>query len=166
MAAGRHLWLIFLLLFCQICYSYSFEKSDQWSRRRCDNEIITVLTKGQLAILKITAIWPYLLMDRVIFGQTHLDIERNSYARFRRNSSCGFGVAITVKIKVGHRRPYLSSDRNHFRACTIRPLEEQHRQVTKKSDQWSLRRCDNEKKFTDGRMDVGRCQYGLSSTYW
>ena len=42
-------------------------------------------------ILKIAAVWPYLLRDRNGFGRTHLDIERNSYARFRRNSSGGFG---------------------------------------------------------------------------
>ena len=49
-----------------------------------------------------------------------------------------------VKIKDGCWRPYLSTDRNHFRACTTRPLGEHLRQVSKKSDQWSQRRCDNE----------------------
>ena len=32
------------------------------------------------------------------------------------------GDAITVKIKDGCRKPHLSTDRNHFRACTTRPL--------------------------------------------
>ena len=32
--------------------------------------------KGQLAILKMAAVRPYLLMDRNRFRQTHLDIER------------------------------------------------------------------------------------------
>ena len=79
---------------------------------------------------------------------------------------------ITVKIKVGRRRPYLLTDWNHFRVCTTRPLGEQLGQVSKKSDQWLRRRCDNEKKFTDRqtygwtdrRMDAGQSQYGLSST--
>ena len=42
---------------------------------------------GNLAILKMVAVWPYLLMDRNHFGQTYLDIDSNSYARFRLNSS-------------------------------------------------------------------------------
>ena len=33
---------------------------------------------------------------------------------------------------------------------TTRPLGAHLRQVSKKSDQWSRRRCDNEKRFTDG----------------
>ena len=41
----------------------SFKKSDQGSRTRCDNEIVTVLSKGHLAILKMAAIRPYLLTD-------------------------------------------------------------------------------------------------------
>ena len=41
-----------------------FKKSDQWSRRKCDNEIVTVLSNGQkLAILKMAAVLSYLLMD-------------------------------------------------------------------------------------------------------
>ena len=39
------------------------KKSDQWSWRRCNNEIVTVLSKGQLAILKMAAVRPYLLTD-------------------------------------------------------------------------------------------------------
>ena len=38
-------------------------KSNQWSRR-CDNEIVTVLSNGQLAILKMAAVRPYLLTDQ------------------------------------------------------------------------------------------------------
>ena len=44
--------------------------SNQWSQRRCDNEIVTgviLLSKGQLAILKMAAVWPYLLTDRKRF---------------------------------------------------------------------------------------------------
>ena len=62
-------------------------------------------------------------------------IERNSYARFRQNSSSSF-IAITVKIKAGCQWPYLSTDRNHFRADTTRPPGEHLRQVSRKSDQW------------------------------
>ena len=57
----------------------------------------------------------------------------------------------TVKIKDGFRWPYLSTDRNHLLADTTRALGEHLRQVSKKNDQWSRRRCDNQKKFTDGR---------------
>ena len=39
--------------------------------------------------------------------------------------------------------PYLLMDQNHLRAETTRPLVEHLRQVSKKSDQWSWRRCDN-----------------------
>ena len=61
-----------------------------------------MLRKGQLAILKMAAIRPYLLEDRNNFGRTHLDFERNLYARFRLISFSGFGGdAITVKIKDG-----------------------------------------------------------------
>ena len=41
------------------------QKSDQWSRQRiCDNEIVTVLSNGQLEILKMAAVRPYLLTDQ------------------------------------------------------------------------------------------------------
>ena len=40
------------------------KKPDQRSRRECDNEIVTVLSKGQLTILKMAAVRQYLLMDR------------------------------------------------------------------------------------------------------
>ena len=43
------------------------------------------------------------------------------------------GYAITVKIKNGCRRPNLSTNRNHFRACTTTPLEEYLRQISKKN---------------------------------
>ena len=104
-------------------------KSDQWSRRRCDNEIVTVVNKGQIAIQR----WPlFSHVDRPWYSFSHLDIERNSYARFRQNSSSGFGGdAITVKIKDGCRWPYLSTDWNHFRACTTKPLGEHLGQVLK-----------------------------------
>ena len=51
-----------------------------------------MLSKGQKAILKIAAVLPYLLTTEINFEQTNLDIERNSYARFQRNSSSGFGT--------------------------------------------------------------------------
>ena len=63
--------------------------------------------------------------------------------------------AITVKIKIGGWLPHLSTDRIHFRADTTKPLGEHLRQVFKNSDQWARRRCDNEKKFTDGRTPDG-----------
>ena len=75
------------------------------------------------------------------------------------NIASGFGDdAITVKIKDGCRWPYLLMDRNHFQADTTRPLEEYLRLVSKKSDRWSPRRCDNEKKCTDGWTpdEIGR----------
>ena len=84
---------------------------------------------------------------------------KNSYAMSQQNSSSGFGGdAIKVKIKDGCRRPHLWTDRNHFRADTTRLLGKYLRQVSTKSDQWSRRRCDNEKNVyrrTEGRMDGG-----------
>ena len=69
----------------------------------------------------------------------------DSYARFRQHSSSSFGGdALTVKIKDGCHLPYLSTDWNHFWACTTRPLGEHLREVSKKSNQWSWRRCNNE----------------------
>ena len=59
--------------------------------------------------------------------------------------------AITVKIKDGCRWAHMEL----FWANTTEPIVAHLRQVLKKSDQWSRRRCDNEKKFTDGRMDAG-----------
>ena len=104
--------------------------SDQWSRRRCDNEIVTVLSNWHLAILKMAVVRHICWRTRIDFRRTHLDIERNSYARFRQNSSSGFrGDSITVEIKDGCRRPHLSTDRNNFRACTTRLLGKHLRQV-------------------------------------
>ena len=51
-----------------------------------------------------------------------------------------------MNIKDGCRRPHLSTDRNHFRANTTKLLGEHLIQVSKKSDQWSRRRCDKEKQ--------------------
>ena len=129
------------------------KKSDQWSWRRCDNEIVTVLSNGQNltsglrgeAIMRLlqcwvkgkqwyfkygrqmATIWPYLLTDWNCF---RADTERNSYARFWQNSSSGFeGDATLVKIKVGHWRPYLAMDQNHIPADTTRPLGVQLGQV-------------------------------------
>ena len=51
---------------------------------------------------------------------------------FHKNSMSSFeGDAISVKIKGGCRWPYLSTDRNHLRADTTRPLVEHLRQVLK-----------------------------------
>ena len=82
---------------------------------------------------------------------------------------------ITVKSKDGCWRPYLSTDRNYFRACTSRPLREYLRQVLKKSDQ---RRCNNEivtvlsgrggdamRKSLWTYGSIRRSQNGLISTY-
>ena len=60
--------------------------------------------------------------NEIIFGRTHLYIERNLYARFRQNSTSGFGGdAIKVKIKDGWR---LAAESYHgcygiagFKAC-------------------------------------------------
>ena len=45
-------------------------------------------------------------------------------------------------------------DRQEIWAFTTRPLEERPRQVLKKSDQWSQRRGDSEKLFTEGCQTV------------
>ena len=147
-------------------HSWVWKKFEQWSRRRCHNEIVTVLSKGQLAILKmgqLAILNMAAIRTRIVFQQTHLETARNSYARFRLNSSSSFGDAITVKLKDGCRRPYLSTDqKKHFLVDTTKPLGEHLRQVSKKSDQWSRGQC-NEKQFADGyRM----AHYGISSTYW
>ena len=127
---------------------------------------VTVLSKGQLAALKMMAFGHIWWRTIIIFWQIYLGIERNSYARFRRNSSSGFGVdAITDKNKDGQRRPHLLMDWYHIRVDTTRPLGEQLRQVSKKSNQWSQRKCHNEKVYwrMDGRMDDRHLyQYELS----
>ena len=51
-----------------------FKNSDVWSRRRCDNEIVTVLSKGQLAVLKMAAVRPHLLTDQ---NCVQMDISRH-----------------------------------------------------------------------------------------
>ena len=80
-----------------------------------------------------------ILKMAVVFRRTHLDIERNSYARLTQNSSSGFGGdAIMVKAKDCCRQPYLSMDSNNFRSDTTRLLGEHLRQVLKNSTQWSL----------------------------
>ena len=91
----------------------------------------------------MAAIWPYLSTDQNRF-QADTSRQRNSYARFRQNSSNGFGKdVIMVKIKDGCWQPYLSTDQNHFQACTTRALGKHLGQVSKKCDQWSRSRCDN-----------------------
>ena len=100
----------------------------------------------------MAAVWPYLWTDQNYFRGTHLDIERKFMQGFEKNSSHGFGGdAITVKMKDGCRRPYLSTDRNHFRPETTR--REHLGQVSRQINQLSRRRCDDEKKLIDGRTD-------------
>ena len=48
------------------------KKSNKWSRRRCDNETVTVLSKGKIAILKMATIRPYLLTDQNRFLGGHI----------------------------------------------------------------------------------------------
>ena len=81
-----------------------------------------------------------------LFSSGHIYyLGTDSYARFRQNSFGSFGGdALTVKIKDGFHLPYLSTDWNHFWASTTRPLGEHLRKVSKKSNQWSWRRCNNE----------------------
>ena len=60
---------------------------------------------------------------RIVFGGDAARVERNPYAKFRRNSSTGYGGdAITGKIQDGRQQPCLSSERNRNRRCTMRPL--------------------------------------------
>ena len=63
--------------------------------------------------------------NETIFGRTHLYIEKNLYARFRQNSSSGFGEdAIKVKIKDGWRLAAESYPRCYgiagFKACKVK----------------------------------------------
>ena len=61
---------------------------------------------------------------------------------------------MTAKTKDGCWRPYLSTDRNHFRADITRQLEEYLRQVLKKNTSSCLGGDEiTRKRFTDGRMD-------------
>ena len=114
-----------------------------------------MLSKGQLAIQRWLLFGHICCRTRIIFRQTHLDIARNSYARFRPNSSSGFGGdAITTAIYsvTWNKFPaaiFASSHIcqwawNHFQVCTTRPLWEHLGQSYKTSDQWSWRRCDNQ----------------------
>ena len=80
----------------------------------------------------MAAVRPYLLTDQNRFRADLLDIENNSYARFRLRSSSDFGGdVITVNIKDGCWWPYLSTNRKHFQADTTRPLREHLRHVKK-----------------------------------
>ena len=65
---------------------------------------------------------------------------------FGENSCGGFGGdAITVKIEDG-RWLHLSTDQNHIRVDTTRPLEEQLRQVLKKCRTgWNKSKLDDHK---------------------
>ena len=148
MASGGHICLRTGTILGRTQLDYKLNISGQWSRRRCDKEIVIVLSNEHFTILKVgrrSAI--YFRQTEIIFGRTHLDIDRNSYA------SSGFGGdAIKVKIIDVCRWPHLSTDRNHFRADTTRLLGEHLRQVSKKSDKLSRRRCDNETKVY-GRTD-------------
>ena len=92
--------------------------------------------------------------NEFIFGQTHLDIERNSCIRFRQNSSsrCENGenqIWPLAAIFVDGPEPFSGVHNYTTRGTSQASFE--------KSDQWS-RRCDNEKRFTDirtyGRLDV------------
>ena len=144
------------------------KRSDQWYLRRCDNEIVTGLSKRWIAILKMAVVRPYLLTDQNHFFFSHARFRQNSFSTFRED-------AIMVKIKDGCQRPHLSTDRNHFRAHATRSPGEDLRQVSKKNDQWFRRRCDNEERLrihgrtygrTDGRTDWRRMvHYWISSTY-
>ena len=40
------------------------KKSGLWSQRRCNNEIVNMLSKGQFTILKMVAIWPHLMTNQ------------------------------------------------------------------------------------------------------
>ena len=100
-----------------------FKNSDQWSRRRRDNEFVTLLSKGQLAILKMAAVRSYLLTDQNRLRAGASRHWEEFIGKFRQNSSGGFGGdAMTVKIKDGCRWPYLSKDQNHFRAAKQKHL--------------------------------------------
>ena len=35
------------------------KKSEKWFWRRCDNKIVTVLSKWEVKISKMAALWPY-----------------------------------------------------------------------------------------------------------
>ena len=125
--------------------------SDQWSRRSCDNEIVTVLSKGHFAILKMAAFRPYLLTDQNYFQTDTSRHCENFICKISTKTSSSFrGDGITVKTKDGCQRSYLSTDRNHFRATMATSQ--------KRLENIRYARCDNEKTFTDilryGRTDA------------
>ena len=97
----------------------SFKKSDLRSSRRGDNETVMVLSKGQLPILKMAAVRPYLLTDQNRF---RADISKHREEFICHVLTSFGGDAITVKIKDGCRRPHLLTNRIHFRAGTTRLL--------------------------------------------
>ena len=142
------------------------KKSNQWSRRRCDNEIVTVLSKGQIVILKMATVRPYLLMDQNRFLA---DTSRH-WEEFICKVSAKFLQWFPRRCDDGENHSWpppaiFVNGQEPYWADTTWPLGKQLGQVLKKSDQWSRRRCDNEKKFMDGRMDARWSEYGLSSTY-
>ena len=96
-----------------------YKKSDQWSRRRCDTKIVTVLSKGQLVILKMAAVWPYLLKDRNCF---RVDTSRH-WEEFICKVSKKFLNWFQRRGDNGeNQRSYFYQ--NHFWADTTRPLGE------------------------------------------
>ena len=70
---------------------------------------------------------------------------------------------IRRSIKDGDRWQYLSSDRNHFRADTTSPLVEHLRQVSRKSNQWSRMKCDNEIVTVLNKGQLARFVDGLET---
>ena len=92
---------------------------------------------------------PYLSTDRFFFFffvLALLGIEANTIGKFHSNPSSSFWRdAITRKLKDGRRRPCLSTDRNSVSYFTTRHWVKHSDQVSKTSDQWSWRRCDNKK---------------------
>ena len=115
--------------------------------------LVDLLFYGPVSLLR--SCWVFFFQTRPHFSlnpftRYSFDHITNSYTKVRQTSFSGFvGDTMTVKVKDACRWPYLSTDRNHLRADTTRPLGEHFRQVSKKIV--PRRRCDNEKKFTDGR---------------
>ena len=98
------------------------KKYNQWSRRRCNNKIITVLSNGQLATLKMAVVWPYLLTEQ---------------NRFRADTSRHWeeftSTVLTKFLQWFRRRCDNGENRSHFRACTTIPLGEHRMQILKKN---------------------------------
>ena len=94
-------------------------KSDQWSRKRCDNEIVTVLNRA-ISDLKMTTVRLYLLTNQNHFqADTSRHWEEFICKVSTKLIQWFWGNVITVKIKDGCRRPYLSMDRNLFRHAQL-----------------------------------------------